>query len=273
MNSMKCMQQRASWRIVSSVAVVAIVTAACGGGDSRSRREIRGPAAPAAGGGAQASGPKKLDPATAGTISGSVKWEGAKPTPKPIDVSGNPDCVKASKETIYEEALVVNANDTVRNCIVSIESTDAYEPSAEPVVIDQRGCRYIPHVFALQTGQKLKIKSSDPTLHNVHVIPTGDVNDESNDAMNTGAPDRIKIYTAADWLKIKCEVHPWMSAWCSVKTHPFFAVTGDDGTFTIKNVPPGTHKLVLKHEKLGEQSASITVETGKTATHDFTLKQ
>ena len=245
---------------------------ACDGGDSRSRREIRGPATATQGGTQAGGGVKKLDPATAGTIAGTVKWTGAKTSPEKIDVSGNPDCVKISKETIYDEKLVVNGNDTVRNVFVFVDTPDSYEVPAEPVVIDQIGCRYTPHAFAVQAGQSLKIKSTDATTHNVHFIPSGDLNEEENFGMNPGQPAKTRTFAGPDWIKFKCEVHPWMNAWCLVRNHPFMAITGEDGTYTIKNVPPGTHKLVMKHEKLGEQTASVTVETGKTVSQDFTLK-
>lgn len=278
---MKRMHDKTLWMLALGIAGVAI-SAACGGGESRSRKSIRGGAenptaanAPAAGGGAaaaQGGGLKKIDPATAGSITGVVKWDGARPAPEALDLSGNPDCAKAVKETIYKEDLVVNADNTVANALVSIDTNDRYEVPSEPAVVDQVGCRYIPHVFALQVGQKLKIKSSDPTLHNVHYIPTGDENTEDNFAMP--APGvRERTFNSADWIKFKCDVHPWMGAWAAVKTHPFFAVTGTDGKFTIANVPAGTHKLVLKHESLGEQTATVTVEAGKVATAEFTLKK
>jgi len=256
-------------RAVTACVALAALTAACDGGESYSRREIRGPDT---GGGAAgpASGAKQVDPATAGTIRGTVRWEGPKPTMERIDVSGNPDCAKVVKETIYYETIVVNANDTVRNCFVSIDTADAYSPPAEPVLIDQVACRYVPHVIGVQVGQKLRIQSSDPTLHNVHMIPTGDVNEEKNMSFLTPGV-KSETFVAADWIKFKCEVHPWMAAWCAVRSHPFFAVTGDDGAYAIQNVPPGAHRLVLKHERLGEQAVTVTVETGKTATQDFKL--
>ena len=254
-------------------ALLALI-AACGGGESRSRKEIRGPAG--AGGGAAQAAMKKLDPATAGTITGTVRWEGPVPNRKSIDVSGNPDCQKTSHETIYEEFLVVDdhgGKPTLRNAFVSIDTTDVYDAPAEPFVVDQVGCHYVPHVFAVQANQKLKIKSSDPTLHNVHYIPTVNTDLEDNFAMAAGGPEKTRSFPSTDWVKFKCEVHPWMGAWCAVRSHPFFAVTGEEGTFTIKNVPPGTHKLVVKHERLGEQNVTVTVETGKTTTQDFTWKQ
>ncbi len=278
---MKRMHDKTLWMLALGVAGIALA-AACGGGDSKSRKAIRGRGenptaanAPAGNGGAavaQGGGLKKIEPANSGTISGVVKWEGTRPAPEALDLSGNPDCAKTLKGTIYKEDLVVNADNTVAFALVSIDTNDQYEPPVEPAVIDQVACQYVPHVFAVQVGQKLKIKSSDATLHNVHYIPTGDVNTEDNFAMP--APGvRERTFTAPDWIKFKCDVHPWMGAWAAVKSHPFFAVTGTDGKFTIANVPAGTHKLVMKHESLGEQTATVTVEVGKVATVDFTLKK
>lgn len=263
------------WLLTGAITAVA-VTAACGDDATRTRKAVRGkPEATSGdggGGAAQATGPKKVDPANAGTIQGTVKWDGARIEPQALDLSGNPDCARLATETVYDESLVVNDNGTVRFALVAVDSNDAYEPSAEPVVVDQLGCRYVPHVFAIQAGQTLKIKSSDQTLHNVHYIPMSDDNAEGNFAMP--APGvRERIFTGTDWIKFKCDVHPWMGAWAAVRPHPFFAVSGADGSYTIANVPAGTHKVVLKHEKLGEQSGTVTVEAGKTATLDFTLKK
>jgi hypothetical protein len=259
--------------LATAIAATAL-TLACG--EKSNRKEIRGPkpaGVQAAGGGAPApAAAKKVDPATAGTISGTIKWEGAQPTKEKIDISGNAECVRVQKDTIYDEKLVVNPNNTVRFAFVTIDCSDVYEPPAEPITMDQVGCHYIPHVFALVSGQKLNIKSSDPLLHNVHYIPTNDANEEKNIAM-PAPTTKNAVFVGPDKVKFKCEVHPWMGAWCYVQTHPFFAISGEDGTYTIKNVPPGTYKLVLKHESLGEQTASVTVETGKTATADFTLKR
>ncbi len=279
---MKRSNEKTLWMLALGIAGIAL-GAACGGGESRSRKSIRGnvensaaaPAPGASGGAATtqaAGGPKKVDPATAGTITGIVKWDGARPTPEALDLSGNPDCSKAIKETVYKEDLVVNADNTVAFAFVSIDTNDVYETPTEPVVIDQIGCHYVPHVLAAMVGQKIKIKSSDATLHNVHYLGTVNTDLEDNFAMP--APGvRERSFTAADWVKFKCDVHPWMGAWLAVRSHPFFAVTGTDGKFTIASVPAGTHKLVMKHESLGEQSVTVTVEAGKTATAEFTLKK
>ncbi len=267
-----------SWFSILAGAVgITAVVVACGGGDSRSRRAIRGVAKEVEksgdeGGAAAAADEKSIDPAKSGTITGFVRWGGGAVLPVKIDFSGTADCARASKETVFEEFVVVNPDNTVCNALVSIDTADVYAPPAEPAVVDQIGCKYVPHVFAVMAGQKVKIKNSDATMHNVHYIPLGDINTEDNFGM-TGVGVRERTFESNDWIKFKCDVHPWMNAWCAVRTHPFFAVTGSDGKFTINNVPAGTHKLVLKHEKLGEQSVSITVEVGKVATHEFTLKQ
>ena len=91
--------------------------------------------------------------------------------------------------------------------------------------------------------------------------------------MAAGSPPKNRKFNYPDRVRFKCDVHPWMGAWCIVKSHPFFAVSGEDGSYVIKNAPAGTYKLVLHHEKLGEQTVSVTVEAGKTTTQDFTLKQ
>lgn len=258
------------WLLAAGVSAAALISAC--GGDSKSRMAIRRDTAPAEASSAQQGPAKKIDSKTAGTISGSVKWTGPKPPVEKIDVSGSPQCLLVSKETIYKEQLVVNPNDTVRDCIVSIDMADVYEPPKEPFTVDQIGCRYVPHVFVVMAGQKLNIKSSDQTQHNVHYLAMNDGSIEDNFAMSVPST-KSRTFTAADMIKFKCEMHPWMSAWGAVKTHPFFAVTGEDGTFTIANVPAGTYKLTMHHEKLGDQETQITVEANRTATYDFTLKQ
>jgi hypothetical protein len=270
---MTSMKERILWTVAASIAAAAAI-AACSGGEARGRRDIRGPATPNAGGGAQAGGgaAKKIDPASSGTITGTIKWEGAKPNRERLDVSGSPDCLKTSKETIYEEKIVVNDNNTVCFAYVAIDTADTYETPAEAGLVDQIGCHYVPHVFGVMAGQTLKIKSSDPTSHNAHYIPTNFPENEENIAM-VGIGTKERKFPGPDRVKFKCDVHPWMNAWLHVSTHPFFAVTGADGTYTIKNVPAGTHKLVVKQEKLGDQTATITVEAGKTTNQDFTYKQ
>ena len=270
------LSNRAMWTLAAGITALAIV-AACGGDESPNRRAMREGAKGAgksAGGGSVTL--KKVDPATAGTISGVVKFEGTAPPREPIDMSGNAECMKAAGgEQNYKEDLVVN-DGKVEYAFLCLDVKDSYEVPAEPALIDQKSCRYRPHVMGIQAGQKINIKSSDPFSHNVHWIGKPDANDEFNFAMTKPGISE-KVFVAEEgMLKFKCDVHPWMGAWLGVKTHPFFATSAADGTYTIKNVPPGEYDLKFHHESMkvagADQTVHVKVETGKTTTQDFTLK-
>jgi plastocyanin len=142
--------------------------------------------------------------------------------------------------------------------------------SAPPVVMDQKGCLYTPQILAIQTGQKLIVKNSDPCVHNVHAKPK--VNPESNQVQMPGGADLTFTFDKPEpFLKFQCDVHPWMFAWVSVFDHPYFAINGADGKFTIKNVPPGKYTLEAAHRKLGTQDAQIEV-TDSGASQNFTFE-
>jgi plastocyanin len=256
------------WVIGATVATIAFAVA-CGGKDNRKAIREGGGGAPKAGAPSAASADvKKLDPATAGTITGVVKFEGTAPVPEPIDLT--PECGKVATEQVFNENLVVK-DGKVEFAFLYLDVKDSYEPSSTPAMIDQKGCRYIPHVMGIQAGQTLQIKSSDPFLHNAHYI--GRVNGEENLAMSRPGI-REKTFEAEEgMLKFKCDVHTFMGAWVGILKHPFFATSAADGTYTIKNVPPGEYDLVLHHERLGDQRVKVKVETGKSATQDFTLKK
>ena len=133
--------------------------------------------------------------------------------------------------------------------------------SAAPVVIDQKGCLYTPQILAVQTGQKVIVKNSDPCVHNVHTKPSA--NPEANQVQMPGGADLTFTFDKPEmFLKFQCDVHPWMFAWVSVFDHPYFSVSGADGKFTIKNVPPGKYTVEATHRKLGTQTAEIEVKDG-----------
>jgi plastocyanin len=137
-----------------------------------------------------------------------------------------------------------------------------------PVELDQKGCVYVPHVVTVMVGQELKAKNSDGFLHNVHGLAKD--NGEFNfPQQQKGQENKIDATKAAETYKVKCDVHPWMSAWAAVLTHPYYAVTGKDGKFSIPNLPPGTYEIEAWHEKLGTQKASVTVGASDTKTQDF----
>jgi plastocyanin len=145
----------------------------------------------------------------------------------------------------------------------------SFQPSSTPVVLDQDGCHYKPHVLGIQTNQKFQVKNSDPTAHNVNVQPKG--NPAWNQSQPPNAPVIEKTFTRAETLiPVKCNQHPWMKAWIGVLKHPFYAVSKEDGSFEIAGVPPGKYTVTAWHEKYGEKTMDVTVGDKGSATADFT---
>ncbi len=142
------------------------------------------------------------------------------------------------------------------------------------MILDQKGCEYIPSILAVQTDQKITVKNSDPVLHNVHNVPgEGSGNKERNEAQLPNGPDMTFSFAKPEpFLKFKCDVHQWMFAWVSVFDHPYFAVSGKDGSFKIANVPPGKYKLQAAHRKAGVVTQDVEVKEGEPAKVDFTLE-
>ena len=194
-------------------------------------------------------------------LTGKVLFEGTAPTPIPIKMDADPVCLLKHKDGATSEEVVVNPNGTLKNVFVYVKEGlqgQKFEAPKDPVVFDQNGCHYNPHIFGIMVNQPLQILNSDGTLHNVHALP------KSSKEFNLGMPIQgMKLtqkFTAPEiMVKIKCEVHPWMTAWGGVLDHPFYAVTGDDGTFTIKDLPPGEYVLEAWHEKYGTQTATVKV--------------
>lgn len=205
------------------------------------------------------------------SISGKVAFEGDAPKAKKLKMDADPQCagMHADKPATSEE-VVVNANGTLKNVFVYVKSgvTGTYEAPKTPVMIDQHGCQYRPHVFGMQVKQMLVIKNSDDTLHNIHALPNN--NEEFNKGQPATSADLKKTFLKADvMVKFKCDVHPWMTAYVGVLEHPFYAVTGDDGTFSIKGLPAGDYEVEAWHEKYGVQTAKLKVGAGEAKTADF----
>jgi plastocyanin len=168
--------------------------------------------------------------------------------------------------------LVLGNNNTMGNILVwvskGVPAGKTFPVPKTPVVLDQNGCQYKPHVMGIMVGQQYKILNSDGVLHNIHTLP------KVNPAFNQGMPATIKEASTVfnkpeDVFHIKCDVHPWMSAYMAVFTHPFFSVTGTDGKFTISGLDPGTYEITAWHEKLGVKTATVTVGASDTKTQDF----
>jgi plastocyanin len=216
----------------------------------------------------------KVDPATSGSIRGSIRFVGKRPVPKLIDMSGDPACVEAHKGKAYDESLVVGPNGAVANAFVYVEKGlegKVFETPSKPVVIDQQGCWFRPRVLGIQTGQPLEVVNSDPVTHNIH--PMASVNREWNHSQGPGDDPITRKFTKPEiMIPVKCNIHSWMHAFIGVLDHPFFATTNEDGTFNLPNLPPGSYTVAVWQEKLGTRRQQITVTQGHDSVADFLYK-
>jgi len=210
-----------------------------------------------------------IDPSTAATVSGTVKFDGTAPKPPKIDMSQDPAC----KGDNTAETVVVKDGD-LANVFVYVKDglgNRNFDVPKDSVVLDQKGCRYHPHVLAVMTGQNVEIKNDDPTTHNIH--PTPKDNREWNESQPPSAAPLQKTFAREEiMLPVKCNQHPWMKMYVNVVKSPFYAVTGPDGKYEIKGLPPGDYTLAFVHEKLGEQDQKVTVAPKDSKTVDTTFK-
>lgn len=209
-------------------------------------------------------------PALANGASGTITYTGKVPTLKPITMDADPVCASKHSAPVPSEALVLGVGNTMANVMVRVKSagSGSFPAPAAPVVIDQKGCQYSPHVVGLMVGQTLKLRNSDGLLHNVHALPK--VNTPFNMAMPANRTEAdTKFGKEEGMFLVKCDVHPWMAAYVGVFANPYFAVSGKDGKFSIPTLPAGTYELEAWHEKLGMKTASVTVTADKAATADF----
>jgi hypothetical protein len=211
-------------------------------------------------------------PANAGGVSGTVTYSGPD-TDTPIAMDADPVCAGLHPTPVDTNEIAVK-DGKLANVFVYVKSGlegQTFPAPAEKVEIDQVGCQYTPRIQGMQTGQTLSVKNTDATLHNVHALPT--VNQEFNQAQPQGLPPIDKVFDKPEvMVHVKCDVHPWMTAWVGVLPHPYYGVSGDDGAFSIKNLPPGKYTLEAWHEKLGTQTQEVTVAANQTATVSFDFK-
>jgi len=246
-------------RLQAGLMVVTLVTgaAACGGGSADDA--VSAPPAPLT---------SPVDAATAGSIVGRVAFDGPPPQSAVVRMESDPNCVQPGT-TITDETVVVGDDGALQNVFVYVKDGlgDLRFPIPSTTIkLDQEDCHYVPHVLGVQVGQSVDIVNSDPTLHNVHAVAA------TNQEFNTGQPlpgmkHTHQFTTKEVMVPFKCDVHPWMQAYVGVLDHPFFAVTGADGSVRLAGLPPGTYTIEAWHETLGTQTRTVTIgeqETGDT---------
>ena len=251
-------------RLWTTVAAVGFVYGCGGGGDA-------GGGEPAAGDGGDEAAAPAFDPATAGRITGSIALDGEPPAEQPIDMSEEPDCAAGYPDGVTTQKALVSDGQLANVFIYVKEGLGMEFPApSQPVVLDQRNCRYHPHVVGLQVDQPLQIQNSDPVLHNINTQPT------VNRGFNISQPQQ-GMQTSRDFgmaevmIPVKCDVHGWMNAYVGVLDHPYFAVSAADGSYSIPNLPPGQYVLEAWHELFGTQTANVTVTEGATLEVGFSF--
>jgi len=210
-----------------------------------------------------------IDPATTASISGIVTFTGPPPDLRAIDMSNDPGCHGQNRA----ETVLVN-NGKLANVFVYVKEgleNRSFPVPTKPVTVEQTGCRYFPHVAALQTGQTLRFLNHDTTSHNIHGLARS--NDDWNDFQSVGDPPLDRVFAKPEiMLPIKCNQHPWMTMYANIVPHPFFAVTAADGSYSIHGLPPGDYTLVFVHEKLGERTVKISLQPRQQATANATFQ-
>ena len=249
--------------MIYAVAALACVAAGCGGKSDNQSQAQQEPAPT-----------EVVDASTAGSITGSVTFEGTPPAFRPIDMAAEPPCVKANPKPVTPPVVILGDHNQLANVAVYIKSgleKYKYDTPAAPVVLDQQGCMYTPRVLALMTHQTLQVKNTDPTSHNVHAVPHK--NKQWNYSLPPGAtPYETHFNRPETAITIMCNVHPWMRAFAFVFSHPDFQVTDKTGLFDLKNVPPGTYTVEAWHERFGVQDQTVTIGPKESKTISFVFK-
>lgn len=226
------------------------------------------PPPPPAGGG------KHVDQTTTGEVTGRVVFTGAPPPVSVIRVGIDQVCAQTIGANVQSQAVLIGKDGALENVFVyvkdGLDSSYSFDIPTTPVTLDQKGCRYTPRVFGVRAGQPIDIINSDATLHNVHAIPM--MNQEFNQGEPAQGARMERTFTVPEvMVRFKCDVHAWMTAYVGVMANPYFAVTGADGQFAIKGLPPGTYTLEAWHEKFGTQTAKVTIAAHQTQTASFSF--
>jgi plastocyanin len=257
-----------SFLSISAVMALAVAMIGCGGhqGSSEKENPALSPIAPPGKG-------KPVDMATVGEVTGTVQLDGTPPRMHEINMAAVPNCARQHSSPPRSQEVVLGNGKMLQNVVVYLKgdfSLYSFPETTQQVEIDQKGCMYVPHVIALRTGQPLRVVNSDPTTHNIHPMPK--YNREWNESEPPGAAPFTKIFTHPEVaIPVKCNVHPWMKAYIAVLDTPYYQVTGNDGTFDLKDIPPGTYTLVAWQEYYGTVQKTITINPKQEQKVDLTF--
>jgi hypothetical protein len=208
-----------------------------------------------------------------GDLKGTVRFEGAVPKPKLISMSADPSCAKQHSSPVFAQEVMTDSKGDLQNVIVFVSEglgDRTFDPPPQPVVVEQKGCMYMPHVLAVRANQPLHVVNDDPTSHNIHPTPAN--NREWNKAEPPGSSVDESFAREEIAIPVKCNLHPWMHGYIAVFKHPYFAVTGKDGSFDLSSSPLGTYTIKAWHEKLGTSTQTITIGANQTQEISFVFK-
>ncbi|MFQ5600512.1 MAG: carboxypeptidase regulatory-like domain-containing protein [Candidatus Krumholzibacteriia bacterium] len=264
-------------RIACAVLLTAFLGAGCGGGGDTSDQSSGTTTEDSS---TQSSGQRVGSSTAAGasaTLWGKIDLAGTPPERSKVKMSGDPVCAQQHEDMpVLVQSVIANDQGMLKNVFVYVKNGlegEEFDVPEAPVVLDQKGCMYAPHVMGMMVKQDLKIINSDPTLHNIHAVPTVKGNREFNIGMPRQGMEFTKTFPKPEvMVRIKCDVHPWMASYIGVLTHPYYAVTGDDGSFEITGLPPGEYTIEAWHEKYGTQTRTITVGDSPQVEANFTFQ-
>ncbi|PYX86536.1 MAG: hypothetical protein DMG68_15065 [Acidobacteria bacterium] len=220
---------------------------------------------------ARSGAPADVKSQTSGSLMGKVKLEGQPPKLTHMNMASDPSCPKSASSS--NDEFVVGNNGTLGNVVVYVSEgleNRTFDVPTEPAVVEQKGCMYQPHVLALRANQKMQVVNHDTTMHNIHPLPTN--NREWNKAEPAGTTLEETFTREEVAIPVKCNVHPWMRSYIAVFKHPFFAVTSKDGSFDLRNLPPGNYTIQAWHEKLGSLKQNVNITAGQSKALDFVFK-
>jgi len=215
------------------------------------------------------------DPGTVASAHGKITFHGQKPPRKVIAMDADQGCMNANHgKTVYQETVITGKGGGLANAFVYIKAGlegKTFEPPKEPVKIAQHGCMFEPRAIGVLAGQMVDVANVDPVSHNFHAMPSN--NRDWDQQQSPGAADMQHRFPRPEiMIPVKCNVHAWMRAYIGVMPHPYYAVTGPEGTWEFTNVPPGDYTVAVWHESLGEKTAQLHLDAHGNETLDFTYE-